>query len=267
MTMIDNASAGSASIELARIAIVMPSCDRYSSLWPISLAALERYWPGRPRATYLIANRLVYQHPGVTQVLVGDDVSWSDNLKRALDSVAEEYVFLALDDLVMLPGTNAPRVNELLAQAVREGWDYLRMNPLPPPTKAGPDGLGRVLPGEAYRAGTVWSLWRKSVLQAVLLEGENPWQFEKIGSTRTDHYGEWWASAHHHVPYLNVVTSGKSEPDALAQLAALGFDTKEIAFPVMSRKDHWVFRLRRQRSRLMKLVPTRWRRMLLQVLT
>lgn len=252
--------------ELARIAVVMPSCDRYGSLWPISLGAIERFWQPRPAALYLIANRRGYERDGVTQILVGDDISWSDNLKLALAQVAEDYVFLALDDLVMLPGVNAGRMNAALARAVREGWDYLRVNPLPAPAAAGADGLGRSLPGEAYRSATVWSLWRKDVLLQVLQPGENAWQFEKTGSARTDGFAQWWASAERNVPYANVITAGRSDPEALQRLQAAGFDVSTIDFPPMNAAEWRRYRWRLLRSKGLKLVPRSWRRLVLNTL-
>lgn len=252
--------------DLARIAIVMPSCDRYGSLWPVSLSALERFWVPRPPAIYLIANHRAYQRDGVVQILVGEDRSWSDNLKLALQSVPEDYVFLALDDLVMMPGVNAERMNAALARAVREGWDYLRVNPLPAPAAGGADGLGRSQPGEAYRSATVWSLWRKDVLQEVLQPGENAWQFEKTGSARTDRYGQWWASALRNVPYVNVITAGRSDPDAMARMVAAGFDVSGIDFPPMSGAEYRRYRWRLWRSKGLKLVPRGLRRLVLNVL-
>lgn len=251
--------------ELARIAVVMPSCDRYGSLWPISLAALERFWQPRPPAVYLVANRREFRRDGVTQILVGDDIGWSDNLLLALQRIPEDYIFLALDDLVMMPGVDAARMNAALARAVREGWHYLRVNPLPAPARAGADGLGRSLPGEAYRSATVWSLWRKDVLQQVLRPGENAWQFEKTGSARTDGFDQWWASALRNVPYANVVTAGRCDPVQLARLQAAGFDTSGIDFPVMNAAERRRLRWRLLRSRGLKWVPRGLRRTVLNL--
>lgn len=252
--------------ELDRVAVVMPSCDRYGSLWPLSLEAMERYWPARPPATYLCANHRVYARPRVRQLLLGDDVSWSDNLQKALLQIPHDYIFLALDDLVMLPGTRAAELNSALARAVREGWDYLRVNPLPPPRAADEHGLGRAMPGEAYRSATVWSLWKKPVLQAVLKPGENAWALEKTGSARTDGYSQWWASSMRRVPYLNVVTAGRADPCAIRQLESLGFDTSALEFPLMNAQEYRQLQWRLWRSKALKLVPPGLRRGVLNVL-
>lgn len=249
--------------ERARVAVLMPSCDRYASLWPLSLAALDRFWPGRPAPTWLVSNHRTIDWPGVRVLAVGDDVSWSDNLLRALREVPQDYVFLALDDLVMLPGTRADRLDALLALAVREDWDYLRVNPLPPPQRVERDGLGRCRPGEAYRAAVVWSLWKKSVLQAVLRPGESAWQFEKAGSARTDGHDRWWAAAERHVPYVNVVTAARADPAALRQLVAAGLDASGIDFPLMSAAEQRRHRWRLLRSKGLRWVPAGLRRAVL----
>lgn len=259
-------AAGSHWPELERVAVLMPSCDRYGSLWPISLEALERYWPDRPDAIYLAANHRVYERKGVRQLLIGDDVSWSDNLLQALQQMREDYVFLALDDLVMLPGTDATLLNDALSRAVQQGWDYLRVNPLPPPRAVGADGIGRSAPGEAYRSATVWSLWKRSVLQKVLRPGESAWAFEKTGSARTDEFEQWWASAVRRVAYVNVVTGGRADPRVLRELADLGFDFSKLEFLPMSPAEVRRLRLRLLRSKLLKLVPWSLRRAVLQAL-
>jgi len=252
--------------ELDRIAVLMPSCDRYASLWPLSLEAMARYWPGRPAQTFVLSNHRECAHPGTQTLCVGEDRSWSDNLLVALAQIPHDYVFMALDDLVMTPGVDADGLNALLARAVREGWDYLRVNPLPPPPLPGPDGLGLCPPGEAYRTATVWALWRTEVLKSLLVPGENAWAFEKIGCDRSDRYTQWWASARRHVPYLNVITAGRADPDALMRLQELGFDVSGLAFAPMNAAEYRRHRLRLLRSKGLKWVPHGWRRAVLQLL-
>lgn len=248
--------------ELEQVAVLMPSCDRYGSLWPLSLGAMQRLWPQRPGHTVLVANARAVQFAGVRQLLVGEDRSWSDNLRVALEAVHQEYVFLALDDLVMMPGTDGPSLSALIAHAVRERWNYLRVNPLPPPPACGPDGLGEVPAGAAYRSALVWSLWRRRVLQAVLAPGESAWQFEKPGSARTDRFGRWWASARTTIRYANLVTAGRLEPRALQHVRAQGWPTDDLEFAPMGPAQSLVHHTRLLRSRALRAVPHRWRRTL-----
>lgn len=237
----------------AQVAMVVPSCDAYADVWPPLLQALQRFWPANGFKKYLVTNRLTPTFTGVQTLAVGDDVSWSDNLLFALDRIPEDYVLLNIDDLILCGPVHHAAVMAAISQLTDAGGNYLRLNPTPPGRSA--DGaIGRVPPGDIYRASTIFSLWRKDVLRAVLRPGESAWHFEIHGSVRTDAFGDWFASKRFLLSYVNLVIKGKIDPRALTVLQRQGIGYRSER-RVLSRSELARRWLAEQRSRVLELLP------------
>lgn len=243
------------------VAIVVPSCDKYSDLWEPLFLTLRLRWESCPFHIYLVSNYLTCPAEGVDTIKVGTDLTWSSNLIKALVSVPCEYVLLFVDDLFLKENVNGKRVIELIEQCVSNNWDYLRLNPTPGPkrTQSKGDGVGIILPGDWYRSSTVLSVWKKEVLLDVLDPQENAWELEVLGGIRTDKYKYWFACTRWNLPYYNLVVKGKIVPRALFKLQSAGIRIL-TSRPVMNRWESYLYELRRVRSMLMALTPRSVRR-------
>jgi len=239
----------------SKVALVIPSCDAYSDVWPPLLQGLKRYWPDNAFAKYLVTNQQQPSVEGVEVIAVGKDVSWSDNLRFALDRVAEPYVLLNIDDLILNADVDHAAVMAMVSELVESGGNYLRLNPTPP-GNAGPGVMDLVPSGDIYRSSTVFSLWRKEVLQSVLRPGESAWHFEIDGSVRTDVFDKWFASKRFLLSYVNLVIKGKVDPRALAALARSGisYDSSRSWLSGTGLAKRW---LQEKRSRALELLPRR----------
>ena len=49
----------------------------------------------------MISNKIFFTHKDVKNILVGKDISWSDNLIKGLKSIEKDYVLLMIDDLIL----------------------------------------------------------------------------------------------------------------------------------------------------------------------
>ena len=88
-------------------------------------------------------------------IAVGNDVSWSDNLLFALNCVAEPYVLLNIDDLILSAAVDHKAVTAVVSQFVESDGNYLRLNPTPHGNATLGD-VGLVPPGDIYRSSTVF---------------------------------------------------------------------------------------------------------------
>ena len=246
---------------LSHAAIVVPSCDKYSDVWPALFGGLKIHWSDCPLPIYLISNHVAADRAGVTPILVGKDAPWSQNLIGALDAIPYEYVLLFLDDLVLARAIDNDRVCGLIARCVLEDWNYLRFNPTPAPPNDIPNAeeVASVPAGDWYRSSTILALWKTRVLKAVLNPKETAWEFEIFGSSRTDDYDRWFACKHWNLPYHNLVIKGKLEPRALRRVRSMGIKL-DPRRPVMNPAERFLLRLKRARSFMMNFVPRRARR-------
>lgn len=236
-----------------RIALVVPSCDTYADVWPPLLQALQRFWPANGFSKYLVTNHLLPSFPGVQTLAVGTDVSWSDNLLSGLERIPEDYVLINIDDLILCGPVDHEAVMSALSRLISAGGNYLRLNPTPAGSVAH-DGIGIVPPGDIYRASTVFSVWRKDILHAVLRPRESAWHFEIHGSVRTDPFGAWFASNRFLLNYVNLVIKGKVDPRARTVLERRGI-TYHSPRRVLSHSELARRWMQEQRSRAFELIP------------
>jgi hypothetical protein len=246
-----------------KVAIIIPSCDKYADLWNPFFASLRIMWPECPFVLYLISNHLVCQIPNVNTINVGEDKTWSANLITALEQIQHEYIFLFIDDLFLSKAINHYAIINMINHCVDNSWDYLRFNPTPGPETVDvkENNIGKIWPGDLYRASTVLSLWKKSVLLDILSADENAWDFELSGSQRTDKYINWFASSKWMMPYENIVIKGKIDPVAFRIIESTGIYIK-TSRPVMSFIGQVIYNFKKIRSSLMFLVPRSKRKFL-----
>ena len=83
-----------------KIAVLVISCDKYSDLWDPCIRIFNKYWPDCPYDNFIIANIKSFELWGFKNIIVGDDKSWSQGLKSALDKLKldHDYVYTQLED-------------------------------------------------------------------------------------------------------------------------------------------------------------------------
>lgn len=128
--------------------------------------------------------------------MVGEDQGWSNTMMLALRQITAKVIFLLLDDWWL---TAPPDTGALMdfAQIIEAGHaDHIGL--YPSWGKVGrlwvsskgpyvPDPRLRVFaPRSAYRTSLMPGFWRTKTLQALLVPGESPQQFEINGSRRSE---------------------------------------------------------------------------------
>ena len=244
------------------LAVLVPSCDRYSDLWKPFFTLFWRFWPDCPYNVYLLSNRQTCDIPGIKGVLVGDDVSWSDTVRTGVAGLREDYILLFLEDLFLCAHVKATTVEKVLNWMLDSQANYVRLNPSVPPDKPCNDFVGVVSKGTIYRTSTVLSAWKKQTLLDLLRPGESAWEFETEGSVRSDSYDSFYSTWEECFPVINGVVKSKWRRDAVSRIRSLGVVVDVVARPVMTRRDAVMFQLKQERSKLLRLFPAMHRRAL-----
>jgi hypothetical protein len=242
------------------LAVLVVSCDKYSDLWRPFIGQLGRYWPLCPYPKYLQMNENPAEFEGFTSLRVGPDVSWSDNLAKALSLIPERYVLLFIEDLMLRAPVDESRLAEVLAWASGSEPDYLRLNPTERPQERVNRLVGRVREGAMYRTSTVLALWKKSSLASLLESGESAWQFEIDGSYRSDRLKGFYSTWADCFPVVNAVIKGKWRRSAARELSAQGAPLDLDSRRLMTRREETAFAIKSLRSAAFKLAPMGARR-------
>jgi hypothetical protein len=247
------------------LAVLLVSCDMYKDLWPLCTAMMHRFWPDCPYPAYLVCNQPA-SIPGFRTLAVGSDRGWSANLIRALEEVEEEFVLLFLEDLILEQPVSTPRVVHLFNWFKGVSGNCLRMNPSPRPDEPCNEFVGIASKGGLYRSSTVMTLWRKSVLYALLRPEENAWEFEILGTKRSDQFDGFYAAYDKTFSFVNAVARGKWGRRALRRVRRLGVEPDLAARGVLSHTAEWKGCLLEIRHGVLAHMPARWRRTIRQAL-
>lgn len=243
-----------------KIAILVVSCDKFSDVWLPYFKLFWRFWPDCPFNIYLLSNNLEIKIPKVNSILVGDDVSWSDNLLKGISNINEKYIFLLLDDFFLTRPVVAKDVMNIFNWIVDSDINYARLTPTPKPDKMFNDIVGIVSKGTIYRTSTIMSVWKKSILSELLRHKESAWDFEMYGSIRSDDYDEFYSTWEKHFHTTNVVIKGKWQRYSINKIKSLGVSLDLNKREVMSFNETIILFFKIVRTRILSTFPAEYRR-------
>ncbi|MFC4161772.1 hypothetical protein [Chitinimonas lacunae] len=196
-------------------AILILSCDKYADLWRPFLEQWRRRFPDNPYPVYFGSNQVPCEEPGVLPLLSGPDRDWSSSFRAILRQVPARKVFVLLEDLLVA----TPIKQDEFAHCVRfmlerdahhlKYWNQIKADrPTDDPLFA------EFARGAPYRA-TVAAFWDRDYLLQLLLDGENPWNFEIMGSYRTAYSDGFYGMTRPLFEFVNLVEKGSWIPASL----------------------------------------------------
>ena len=249
-------------IKKSDLAVLVVSCDKYSDMWGPFFQLFWRFWPDCTFKVYLLCNNLRIYLPKVNMLLIGDDISWSDNLKKALQLIREEYVLLFIDDLFLLSPVQAERLEKVFSWIIVNRPNCVRMNcyadnyPVPnKPDKPYNDFLGIVSKGMDYRVSTVLTVWKREYLMNLLGEGENAWEFEICGTERANFSDGYYSTYENHFHVVNCVIRGKWRPSAICKLNDIGIKINKEGRLCMTTIETLKLFIKERISYLLSILP------------
>ena len=244
-----------------KIAVLVVSCDKYSDLWDTFFGLFARFWSDCPLNVYLLSNYEGASLVSVRNILIGKDLSWSDNLKNALKTLKEDYVLLFMEDLFLYDFVDTNKIMRVFDWIIKSNANYVRMISSPKPNKAYNDLVGIVSKGAIYRIGTQMPVIKKELLLDLLKSGESAWDFEVHGSVRSDKYDDFYSVWEDHFPVIEVVVKGKWDRSAVQQIHALGVKIDLGKRDLMTFSEQIIYHAKCLRSTVFNIViPSKYQR-------
>lgn len=159
-----------------------------------------------------MSNESRFAHPLVETANIGNLGSWSAELRAVLKQVPTSHVLLMLDDFFLRKAVNQLQIERCFQGLIERDGNMLRLHPHPGADirLPGESLFGLVAKGAPYRVSAQSAIWRKPALEALLVDGESIWEFECVGSRRSDAYDGFYSVWHPVMPYWHhVVERGK----------------------------------------------------------
>lgn len=227
-----------------KVTIVIPSCDAYQDAWEPFFHCFNRSWPDCPFEKVIITNYLDSPDPKTRAIKIGKDKGYCDNLKLALQQVHTEHIIIWVDDLLLVAIPKAD-LREIVQEAVSLDAGYLRLWKCSNKATTS-NGLFRELDkGTKFRVSLKPALWKKSVLEELIISGETAHDLEKYGSIRSNDLDSKFLSLTTNSQQFRLITCnliyrGKYEKVALKYLKSIGFEMDRSKRKVKPSLFYWV---------------------------
>jgi len=237
-------------------AILICTHDGAADLWKPLYQTYRKYWPDCPFNIYLGTNHIDPNLDLFTALTIGDEKSWSDNILKCLGKIKEENVLLIFDDVFLYKTIDSELINKHANTTYENSWNYLRLSPLPLFDEEITDGIGKIYKNRIYRTSTAWAIFKKEVLVDLLEPTESAWDFEIIGSERSNKYSDFYAVNSIILPYLNGMVKGKWVRKVFKYLKNEGFSVTDRTIKQMGVFQNMFLEFKKLRTWLfLMLIP------------
>lgn len=196
-----------------KIAILVISCDKYSDLWEPCVKIFNKNWTDCHYDKYIATNTKEFTFQGFTNILMGEDKSWSYGLKCVLTKLDEkyEYVFTLLEDCYFIDKLDNNYMVKMFDSLVTAEGNFLSLFKLPSKLIPYNEFFGELENNIPYRQSCVFTLWKIKTLKEILKDDESAWAFEKVGVKRSFIYDKFFGT-YYNFKVINVVIKGKLVP-------------------------------------------------------
>lgn len=225
-----------------RMTVVVKSCDLYSDLWEPMSEFLRRFWPDCPYEIVLVTES--YELPLNTifsRVIHTNNTQWSTSMLHMLDSLETPYFMLLLEDLWPSQPVVTNDIEHCLDLMESENIGSVQLQPNRLSGKlCTADRNYSIVPfGVPYRVCASPGIWNVSFLRSILLPGESPWDFERIGSYRRTSAAMPILCANHSLftpVATGAVIAGEWDPVAIDFADKMGVQLCLESRPVQSKR-------------------------------
>ena len=235
------------------IDLLVVSCDSFSDVWHPLFKSFYYNWKDCGLNIFLLSNEKECEELNVKTIKVGPDISWSDNLIKAIDDLKNEYVLLLLEDLFLVNKVSTNYFDEISKWINLNSPNYLRLTISHKP-KVFDSLVGQIPQKTPYKTSLMPCIWKKSILKEILRSGESPWDFEIKGSLRASEYDNFYSLQKNLINYENAIVKGKWRRSVFYN-NFYNLNINTISRPVMTNLDELIYYLRKKRSNLFNKLP------------
>lgn len=172
------------SINSNEIAIVVLSFDGFHELWKPFFDYFFQTWNDCPYKIYLLNNFQKYDDERITNLLVGEDVSWSDSLKKGLQKISEKRVFFLFDDAFIYQ-IDENAITQCFQTAIAKNYTSVMLRPSLFINQFSRKKIQLIPDNALYRNALFCNLILRDHLFNMLNEAESAWDFELNGNKRS----------------------------------------------------------------------------------
>ncbi len=212
------------------IAFLILSFDKFKVTWKPCIDHLFNAWPDCPYQVFLLNNFIPSKDKRVIDLLVGEDINWSDTLRKGLLKIKSKRIFFLYDD-TFITNIDVNEVESIFKIAIENDMDSIALR-----KRIFDRGIHfnkkvyKINPTAKYRNSLYQNLIKKDVLLSLLKPGENAWEFEKVGNIRSKKLDFFSVYKQKLITEHHGIIKGKWMPEVHAYLKNEGYSLNEDMF-------------------------------------
>ncbi len=244
--------------------IVICSCDKFSDTWSVVEESFLKYWKNCPVPIYIVTNHKSHNFKYFRQIKVGDDVSWSSNIKLALSKISEQTVQLWLDDVFLTAEVDSAQYMSLIADFNNKKMNHLRLTPHPGFSYP-IDEKYAMLEREAFYRVTIFpTVWEKKLLVNYLKNIKTPWEFETVGAKFLGNEKGFNCLRFKFFNVIHGIEKGRWVPGAIKKVRGKGINIDCVVREEYSFFEYY-FSLDRFKGFVINLMPLHMRNKIIKI--
>jgi hypothetical protein len=170
--------------------IVVNTCDEYQDALKLFFHGISRYWQDCP--FHIVVNTETFSsnhYPATIHNFYSYELDdWGERLRATLLSLSAEYILMLYDDFVLSSPVNNKRVTnalDLLANNISASAIYLIDLGLSCEELTQNNEFSALRKRTGFCINSAPGIWRRQALLQNTRPGDNPWEWEVIGSYRS----------------------------------------------------------------------------------
>lgn len=175
---------------MSDIAVVVMSCDKNTWLLDVFFERFFFEWKNCQYDIYLVMEEKKYNYKdySINVFTTSKNTKWCARLKKALNCIKEKYVLIFLDDFILESAVNTELLEEYIKIIKENNLSNLILTPVDNEKNDNFNLDSKIIKRNRfgrYKTSLQCGIWEKSILEELLLDTENAWEFEIFGNIRS----------------------------------------------------------------------------------
>lgn len=219
-------------------AVLVLSCDKYADVWPAFFKCFWENFPAGDWPVYLGSNTKEHTEPGVTTIHSGSDPDWSTSCKRILEQIPQKKIFVIVEDIFPSSKIDRDVLAALVDLMFEKDANCITYWETQVPGRHTDSPLIVECAKGAPGRFSVCGFWDRDCLLKLLIEGENPWTFEIMGSYRASYMDGFYAMTFQICDFKNMIEKGKWVPASVDWADRNGIALSLTSRPMLKGGSH-----------------------------
>jgi len=209
-------------------AILIPSCDKFSFFWKPFFAQLFKNWPDCSYTVYLGSNKKGYIDKRVKNILTGKDYGWAKSFKIILEQIPEKYLFVWPEDAFIISRIDKGQFDYVFRLMSQLKIKHIHYRCRPDAERYTENNFLGIYPkGMPYRVNMA-GFWDREYLMGILINGENSWNFEIMGSYRVSNDDGFYCLNFPLFEFIHLSEKHKLKRESVKKAQQLGISVDDF---------------------------------------